>query len=104
MVLTPIEKTFVYISRMMTEIVAGGEKHIHEVRYEIGADGSGGLLFEGDKVVPNEILRSIEKRFDSVRWSKYDGTWVLIVLKDTLFKLAEERLNMEESSVKQEKI
>ncbi len=98
MILTPIEKSFIYVSRMMTEIVVGGGNHIRDVRYEIGADGSGGLLFEGDKTVPNEILRSVEKRFDSIRWSRYNGTWVLIVLKDTLLKLAEERVDVNDTN------
>jgi len=104
MVLTPIEKAFVYVSRTLAEIVASGGKHVQAVRYEIGVDGSGGLLFEADKGLGNETLRLAEKKFSSARWSRYDDTWVLITLKEDLIKIASKMVNVGDSSVEQEKV
>jgi len=104
MILTPIEKSFIYVSRVLAEITAAGGKHIRDVRYEIGVDVSGGLMFTADKTIPNEILRLAEKKFDSVRWSRFDDTWVLIVLKDTLLKLGSQMVKISDPVTKQEEV
>lgn len=96
MTLTPIEKAFVYISRAIAEVAASGGKHVQAVRYEIGVDGSGGLLFEADKGLNNETLRLAEKKFGSVRWSRYEDTWVLITLKEDLIKIASKMVNVDD--------
>ena len=102
MILTPIEKSFIYVSRTLIEIAAVGGDNIRDVRYEIGAELSGGLMFTAGKEVPNEILRLAEKKFNSVRWSRYDDTWVLVVLKSTLIELGS-KMDVEGPNVKQEK-
>lgn len=99
MILTPIEKAFVYVSRALVEIAASGGDCIQAVRYELGVDGSGGLIFEADKTISNDTLRLAEKKFGSVKWSKCDNTWMLITLKDDLIKIALESMDVKEFEV-----
>lgn len=102
MILTELETAFVFVSQVLEEVKKEGGDVIDGVRYEIYVDGSGALMFDSKKKVSNQLLRFVEKKLGSVRWSRYEDTWVLFVLKDTLLKLASEWAGLKEPKITQE--